>query len=112
MRKTTTITSAFLFLAMLCGCGESVESQRNRATSQVNVLAETLSEKIGDDGWFVRATDVSDVDPWGNTLAVKYERKGVRETLTVRSNGQDGLPLTKDDIAARYHLDTDKSREA
>src|SRR5688572_11562722 len=106
MRKTTTTASAFLFTALLCGCGESLESKRNRATSQVNVRAESLSEKVGEDGWFVRAADVDDVDPWDNRLTVKYERKGLRETLTVRSNGQDGLPLTKDDIAARYHLDS------
>jgi len=96
----------------LVGCGESLESKRNRATSQVNVLADQLSEKIGPDGYFVRVADVEEIDPWGNKLTVKYERHGPRETLTVRSNGQDGLPLTKDDIAARYHLDSDQAREA
>jgi hypothetical protein len=96
----------------LTGCGESLESKRNRATSQVNVLADQLSQKIGADGYFVKVTDVEEVDPWGNTLTVKYERHGPRETLTVRSNGEDGLPLTKDDIAARFHLDSDKARAA
>jgi hypothetical protein len=93
-------------------CGESLESKRNRATSQVNVLAEKLSEKVNADGMFDRVGEVEDVDPWDNRLVVKYDRKGPRETLTVRSNGPDGLPLTRDDIAARFHLDSDQAREA
>lgn len=105
-------TIATILAIALCGCGESLESKRNRATSQVNVAADKLSEKIGEDGWFVRVNELDDMDPWDNKLTVKYERHGARETLTVRSNGQDGLPLTKDDIAARFHLDSDKAREA
>jgi hypothetical protein len=104
--------SILVAILLLAGCGESTESKRNRATSQVNVAADKLSEKIGEDGWFVRVAELDDIDPWGNKLTVKYERNGANETLTVRSNGEDGLPLTKDDIAARYHLDSEKAREA
>jgi hypothetical protein len=112
VRETMTRSLLLTLCLALVGCGESTESKRNRATSQVNVLAEKFSEKIGDDGYFVRQTEVEDLDPWGSKLVVKYERHGARETLTVRSNGEDGLPLTKDDIAARYHLDSEKAREA
>src|SRR5262245_41064774 len=108
MRKCLILTLAFA----LAGCGESTESKRNRATSQVHVVADKLSEKIGEDGWFVRVDGVDEVDPWDNMLTVKYIRHGAKETLTVRSNGQDGLPLTKDDIAAVFHLDSDQAREA
>lgn len=96
------------FTLCLCGCGESTESKRNRATSQVNVAADKLSEQVGEDGWFIRVKELDEVDPWDNKLTVKYERHGARETLTVRSNGPDGLPLTADDIAARFHLDSEK----
>jgi hypothetical protein len=102
----------FVLPLLLCGCGESTESMRNRATSQVNVIGDKLSEKIGEDGWFVRVNDVDEVDPWDKKITVKYERQGIRETLTVRSGGQDGLPFTKDDIAVRFHLDSDVAREA
>lgn len=110
--KVMRIVLAIGLAIALCGCGESVESKRNRATSQVNVAADNLSEKIGEDGWFVRVNELDEIDPWDHKLTVKYERHGPRETLTVRSNGEDGLPLTKDDIAARFHLDSEKAREA
>src|SRR6266542_2191443 len=54
MRKITTGLACAVLGALLCGCGESQESKRNRATSEVNVLADKLSEKIGADGWFER----------------------------------------------------------
>src|SRR5262245_55722459 len=81
MRKCLILTVALA----LAGCGESTESKRNRATSQVNVVADKLSEKIGEDGWFIRVDGVDEVDPWDNKLTVKYARSDAHETLTVRS---------------------------
>jgi hypothetical protein len=112
MRKNLTRCLVLTICLALMGCEESLESKRNRATSEVNVLAEKLSEKIGADGYFIREANTGEIDPWGNPLTVKYERHGPRETLTVRCNGEDGLPFTKDDIAARFHLDSDKARAA
>src|SRR5262245_46747941 len=108
MRENMRNAILFTLALCICGCGESTESKRNRATSQVNVAADKLSEQVGEDGWFIRVKELDEVDPWNNKLTVKYERHGARETLTVRSNGPDGLPLTSDDIAARLHLDSEK----
>lgn len=96
----------YLFLAVcvcfLSGCGESESSKRNRTTSQVEVLAEKLSKEVGEDGWF-KQSQPEDVDAWGNKLVVKYKRTGGTETLTVWSNGGDGLPFTRDDISSHSY---------
>ena len=88
-----------LTLLPLAGCGPSAA---DHATSQVNVLAEKLSQDVADDGWFKPGKAV-EADPWGNPLEVKYTRHNARETLRVRSNGPDGLPFTRDDITSRPH---------
>lgn len=83
---------------ILAGCQQG-PPPKDRALSQVNVLAEKLSQEVGEDGWFKKTT-TEEVDPWGNKLEVKYKRNGGLEILTVWSNGPDGLPHTKDDISS------------
>lgn len=91
----------YLFIAVLCaiGCGESVQSLRNRAVSQVNVIADNLSKKVDKNGFIQE--DVKQIDPWGNLIRINYGKN----SLSVVSNGQDGLPFTRDDITARCQLD-------
>jgi hypothetical protein len=84
----------FLFLAIplaaLAGCGPS---KVDIAQSQVNQLAESWdgTEKFTPDG----------TDPWGEPYTAKVEKGDVNYNLTVRSNGPDKLPFTKDDISAK-----------
>ena len=68
--------------AFLVSRERALADQRNRAMSQVNVLAECLSRKVGDDGYFVRE-DVQEVDPWGI-------RGGNEFFPTDRGCGEDG----------------------
>jgi hypothetical protein len=83
----------FLYLALpfaaLVGCGPS---KADIAQSQVNQLAETWDggEKFTPEG----------TDPWGEPYTAKVEKGDVYFTLTVRSNGPDRLPFTKDDVTA------------
>ena len=77
----------------------------------MNVLADKLSEKVGENGYYERV-NVDEVDPWGNKIIVKCSRRGAHESLIVRSIGPDGLDRTKDDIAVTYEVDSDQAREA
>ena len=81
---------ALLPLAALIGCGPG---KTDVAQSQVNQLAESWDggEKFAPEG----------TDPWGEPFAAKVEKGDVNYNLTVRSNGPDKLPFTKDDITAR-----------
>jgi hypothetical protein len=90
----------------VAGClGERQADKEARALSQCEVLAEKLSQEVGEDGWFKHG-GTDETDPWGSPLEVKYRRTGGTETLIVWSNGPDKLPHTKDDIASHaYHLD-------
>ncbi len=88
---------------LFTGCGESDRSKITRAESQVETLAERLSQDVGADGWFNRTPVVGATDPWGRALDVKYHRGHGAETLTVWSNGPDGLPHTRDDIASHSY---------
>jgi hypothetical protein len=84
----------FLFLALplaaLIGCGPS---KADIAQSQVNQLAESWdgTEKFTPEG----------TDPWGEPYSAKMEKGDVNYNLTVRSNGPDKLPFTKDDVTAK-----------
>jgi len=77
-------------LAALIGCGPS---KADIAQSQVNQLAESWDggEKFTPEG----------TDPWGEPYSAKVEKGDVNYTLTVRSNGPDKLPFTKDDITVK-----------
>jgi hypothetical protein len=83
----------FLFLALplaaLTGCGPS---KTDVAQSQVNQLAESWDggEKFTPEG----------NDPWGEAITAKVEKGDVNYNLTVRSNGPDKLPFTRDDVTA------------
>ena len=89
------------------GCGESTREKVVRATSQVEVAAERLSQNVGEDGWFRRGT-ADGTDPWSRPLEVSYRRVKGTETLTVWSSGPDGLPRTRDDVSSHaYHLDNE-----
>ena len=96
------ILGVLLSVLASAGCGESAQAKRDRALSQVEVLAERLSAQVGEDGWFKRhATDAP--DPWGNPVEVKYTRLNGYERLAVWSSGPDGLPHTRDDIASHTY---------
>lgn len=94
------LTAAVSGLA--AGCGWKTNS--DRAQSQVGVLAERLSQNVGEDGWFKRPdSTTTDADPWGSPLEIKYQRSRSTETLTVWSNGPDRLPHTRDDIGSHAY---------
>jgi ribosomal protein S10 len=85
----------FLFLTLCVGCGgESTAAKRQRAMSELNVLADAWdgTEKPP-------ATDK--VDPWGQTYTASVSKGRYNFDLTVRSNGPDGLPKNSDDITVR-----------
>ena len=76
-------------LAGLTGCGPD---KRDVATSQVNQMADTWdgTDKFAPEG----------SDPWGEPYTARVEKGDAYYNLTVRSNGPDKLPQTKDDIVA------------
>jgi hypothetical protein len=84
--------SAIFVVALigLTGCGPS---NKDVAQSQVNLLAESWDggEKFTPEG----------TDPWGESYTAKVEKGDVYYHLTVRSNGPDRLPQTKDDVVAK-----------
>jgi hypothetical protein len=86
MRSTIFVLALF----GLTGCGAS---KKDVAQSQVNVQAESWDggEKFTPEG----------TDPWGEPYTAKVEKGDVSFHLTVRSNGPDRLPLTRDDIVAK-----------
>jgi hypothetical protein len=89
-------------LVGLTGCGPG---KTDVAQSQVNLLAESWDggEKFAPEG----------TDPWGEPYTSKVEKGDVFYHLTVRSNGPDRLPQTKDDIVAhRSAKHTDLSKAA
>ena len=77
-------------LAALIGCGPG---KADVAQSRVNQLAESWdgTEKFTPEG----------TDPWGEPYTAKVEKGDVNYNLTVRSNGPDKLPFTRDDITAK-----------
>lgn len=81
-----------LALVALTGCGPN---RRDLAESQVNQVADTWD---GGDGFAVQGTD-----PWSEPLTAKVEKGDVNFKLTVRSNGPDRLPQTRDDLVATRH---------
>ena len=89
-------------LAILTGCGPG---KRDVAQSQVNQIADTW------DGGPAFTPEGS--DPWGQSYTAKIETGDAYRHLTVRSNGPDELPQTKDDIVAtRRHKHTPLSEAA
>ncbi|HJZ92690.1 MAG TPA: hypothetical protein VKE40_17575 [Gemmataceae bacterium] len=88
----------------LTGCGPS---GTDVAQSQVNQLAESWdgTEKF----------TPADTDPWGEPYTAKVEKGDAYYHLTVRSNGPDRRPQTKDDIVAHRsvkHTDISKAAGA
>jgi hypothetical protein len=89
-------------LALATGCGPD---KRDVAQSQVNQIADTW------DGG--PAFTPEGADPWGEPYTAKIETGDAYRNLTVRSNGPDKLPQTKDDIVAtRRHKHTPLSEAA
>lgn len=105
----------FILILFIFGCGpdprEVLREQKNQVTSQVNVLADKLSRQIDENGWFIR-NEMTEKDVWGNPLRISYDRNVYSETLQVSSNGPDGLPMTRDDIGAKYNLNNQEYLKA
>lgn len=76
-------------LAGLTGCGPD---KRDVAQSQVNQMADTWdgTDKFTPEG----------SDPWGEPYTARVEKGDAYYHLTVRSNGPDKLPQTRDDVVA------------
>ena len=101
----------------------NLKREIEQATSQVAVLGEKLSRQIDEDGHFIQTKD-TEKDPWGNDIKISYtanspvmptgpgkghviiDTSNNVDTLTIFSNGPDGLPYTKDDIGLSYKLIT------
>lgn len=100
--KNIILACLLVVLAFCTGCGESTAEKRNRSLSKVEVTADQFSKEVGENGWYIQK-QTDEVDAWGNKLEVKYKRSSGYETLTVWSNGQDGLPFTRDDISSHSY---------
>ncbi|MGD9722563.1 MAG: hypothetical protein AB7O59_14625 [Pirellulales bacterium] len=97
--------TGFLAAAMLlplAGCADNSQQQLERATAQVERLAEELDTRTTDTGIYIRAkaNDIQETDPWGTRLQVAYSQGGVAEQLIVRSAGPDQEFHTPDDVVA------------
>lgn len=80
----------FVFaLLALTGCGPA---KKDVAQSETNLLADKWDggEKFTPEG----------NDPWGEAYTAKVVKGDAFNNLTVRSNGPDKLPQTRDDIVA------------
>jgi hypothetical protein len=86
MKRLLPITA---FLVTLAGCGPA---KRDVAQSEVERLADTW-----DGGPNFTATGT---DPWGEPYTAQVEKDEAFYYLTVRSNGPDRLPKTRDDVVA------------
>ncbi len=79
-------------LTFVTGCADHKETAR----SQV----ETTVRKDFNDANFPVGGKLEDKDPWQHQLTWSVDKKYSSDVLTVRSNGPDGLPFTRDDIVA------------
>jgi hypothetical protein len=76
-------------MVVLTGCGPA---KRDVAQSQVEQLADKWD---GGPQFTAEGTD-----PWGEPYTATVEKDAAFYYLTVRSNGPDGLPKTRDDVVA------------
>ena len=86
MKRLLLIATA---LVGISGCGPD---KRDVAQSQVQLLADTWD---GTDKFTAEGTD-----PWGEPYTAQVEKDDAFYYLTVRSNGPDRLPKTRDDVVA------------
>jgi hypothetical protein len=97
MKRLFAITAIF---ASLTGCGPD---KRDVAESEVNRQVDTWD---GGPNFQAEGTD-----PWGEPYTAQIEKDASFYHLTVRSNGPDRLPKTRDDIVAtKSHKHTDISK--
>lgn len=113
-----------LLLIMGCESATQKKAKIDKATSQVNVIGEKLSRQIDKDGRFIKNIE-TEKDPWDNDIRIDYttgwstpvknssgklyavlDPRDNIDTLTVVSNGPDGLSHTKDDIGITFKLIT------
>jgi len=91
------ICMAGIFFNWLTNDGvDREENSKQLAEENVNRLA----RNVNDDGGFIRHPELllAVEDGWGNRLHVEYEETLSKETVTVKSNGADGMPETRDDL--------------
>ena len=71
-----------------------------KATAQVNRIAEKLDKKTTKAGAYVRVDEdeIKERDPWGTKIQVSYSQGGLAEVVSVRSAGPDCEFHTSDDI--------------
>jgi hypothetical protein len=84
----------------LAGCG--TDNSAERATAQVQRIADDLDRRTTETGVYIRVDDdeFKETDPWKTRIQVAYSQGGVAETVEVRSAGPDREFYTSDDIVA------------
>ncbi len=102
--KSTTCTFwvvAAIALSALTGCN-GLRQEIDRATAQVEGVAEDLDAQTTDTGAYIRvaAKDIEEIDPWGTRIKVVYSQGGLAEQVVVRSAGPDKRFHTTDDVVA------------
>lgn len=93
-----------LAIVVIAGCGPS---GRERTLSILNTEADRWD---GGDEFETAA-----VDAWGQQLSAMIERGPINYTVTLRSNGPDGLPKNSDDIVvtrSKRHGESSFTQEA
>lgn len=64
----------------------------------VSVWTAKLEKELDDNEAFIKYEGVTEVDPWGQFIAVEYSKEGSEETMVVASAGPDESFGTNDDI--------------
>ncbi len=80
-----------------------VRRARQRETQdQIEVEVERLAANVDQDGQLIRhPTGLLDIDDaWGNALRVEYGQELLHHTVTVKSDGADGMASTIDDLSS------------
>lgn len=88
------VFGTLLVLMFLSGCGPS---NTVKTRSQVEVLIRKW-DKTENVPWTDKTGGTGEVDAWNNPITWELTTTSTYRTLTVRSNGSDGLPYTTDDI--------------
>ena len=114
MRKIVIVIIALLTLVMLIGCGESaaerrerIEREKQQATSQLNMLADTWD---GTDKFDTKGQ----ADVWGRPFVADVDKHTLSYQLVLRSAGLDGQPKNRDDIIvyrSKRHGETTINKE-
>src|SRR5258708_5039585 len=93
--------SCLFLTTILFATGGCSDHSLDRATAQVQRIADELDARTTAAGVYVRAKDgeIKENDPWGTRIRVTYSQGGLAEMIDVRSAGPDREFHTKDDVA-------------